>query len=173
MLLLSLDLSAQEVSKYEVRFGVGRTILGTGDIRTTTFENEFNYKLNSFFTTAISISYGKGDEQVFGSASYIQGNFNLFISPFKNTKAFDFRVGSGITYYVVSDIRAEYVGCGNGFCIGHNYTYERRDSFGYNVITEVSYSINNRFSLGLKLYTQPYFIGDINSGLILKSGIKI
>ncbi|WPP47976.1 hypothetical protein [Catalinimonas niigatensis] len=164
---------AQIDSRADVRFGVARTILGTGDIITTTFETELNYKINSYFTTAFSINYGIGDEQTFGTASYIQGNTNVFMSPFRNTKLLDFRIGGGLSYYIVTDVIAQNVGCGSFGCIAGEYDYARRREFGYNVITEIAYQIDEKFLLGLKLYTQPYFNGDINSGLMVKFGVKI
>jgi len=176
LMVLFITLSsayAQIDSRADIRLGVARTILGTGDIRTTTFETEFNYKINSFFATAISLNYGMGDEQTFGTASYVQGNTNVFISPFRNTRVLDFRIGGGLSYYIVSDITAQNVGCGPFGCIANEYDYVRRREFGYNIITEVAYQLDEKFLLGLKLYTQPYFNGDINSGLMVKFGFKI
>jgi hypothetical protein len=104
-----------------------------------------------------------GDEQTFGTALYIQGNTNVFISPFRNTRVFDFRIGGGLSYYLVSDITAQSTSCGPDGCFVDEYVYERRREFGYNVITEVVFQLDEKFLLGLKLYTQPYFNGDINS----------
>lgn len=164
---------AQIYSKADIRIGVARTILGTGDIRTTTFETELNYKINSFFTTAVSLNYGIGDDQTIGTASYIQGNTNIFISPFRNTRVFDFRLGGGLSYYLVSDITAQSTSCGPNGCFVDEYVYDRRRELGYNIITEFVYRINESYLVGFKLYTQPYFNGDINSGLMIKFGIKI
>ncbi|MFA0963447.1 hypothetical protein AB9P05_16705 [Roseivirga sp. BDSF3-8] len=176
LMVLSMALPnayAQIDSRTDIRFGVARTILGTGDISTTTFETELNYKINSFFTTAISLNYGIGDDQTTGTASYAQGNTNLFISPFGNTRVIDFRVGGGLSYYVVSDITTQSTSCGPNGCFVDEYNYDRRREFGFNIITELAYQLNESYLIGLKLYTQPYLNGDINSGLMVKFGVKI
>jgi len=41
------------------------------------------------------------------------------------------------------------------------------------MIIENTFSISNELLLGIKLYSQPYFNGDINSGFLLKLGVKL
>ena len=175
LLLFSIPLFAQEENRnFDIRFGVGRTILGSGDMITLTFENELNYKINPYFTTALSLNYGRSNYGVFETASYVQGNLNLYLSPFKNTKRNDFRVGTGISLYQVSDaylVSASYDSRGN--LIEADYDFDERSSYGYSIILEDTYTIKTRFLIGLKLFTQPYFNGDINSGLLLKAGVKL
>jgi len=96
--------SQVKLEKLDVRFGAGTSLLGSGDFLTAMFENEVNYKLNYLFTISPNISYGKSDFGVALSASFIQFNLNFFISPFKNNKKNDFRVGGGISRYSVSDV---------------------------------------------------------------------
>lgn len=141
---------------------------------TTTFENELNYKFNQYFSTALSVNYGRSNDGVFVTASYTQGNLNLFISPFKNTRTNDFRIGTGVSFYNVSDAYLQSAQYGvNGELVNADYVFDVRSSFGYNIILENTYTIRNKFLIGLKLFTQPYFIGDINSGILIKAGLKI
>ena len=86
-LLLSVQLLAQEPNRnFDIRFGAGLSLLGTGDMRGTMFENEINYKVNQYIATALSVGYGKSNDGVYETASFIQGNINAYISPFKNSR---------------------------------------------------------------------------------------
>ena len=174
-LLFSIPLYAQEErSKFDLRFGIGNSLLGSGDIITTTLENEVNYKLNRYFTTAFSLNFGRSSYDALNTASYTQGNLNIYLSPFKNSRRNDFRIGAGLSYYKVSDALiqlANYDRQGN--LVQANYLLEVRDSFGGNIILEDTHTIKERFLVGLKLFIQPYLNGDINSGVLLKIGVKL
>ncbi|WP_017733506.1 hypothetical protein [Nafulsella turpanensis] len=173
--LLSVQLFAQEVDKpFDLRFGLGTSLLGSGDILTITLENELNYKLTKYFTTGLSLNYGRSNNGVYGTTSYIQGNLNVFISPFKNTRKNDFRIGTGVSLYNVSDTHLLYRWFdSSGELVEINYDVDVRKSYGYNIILEDTYSINSKLLLGLRLFTQPYLNGDINSGVLLKFGVKL
>lgn len=175
LLLFSTPLLAQdETENLDIRLGVGSTILGTGDMTTIAFENELNYIISSYFTTALSVRYGRSNKGVYETASYIQGNLNVFLSPFKNTGRNDFRVGTGLSFMNVSDARllsASYNARGEATEI--EYGFSQRNSYGYTVILEDTYTIKSKYLLGLKIFTQPFFNGDINSGMLLKIGLKI
>lgn len=132
-LLFSIRLFAQEENKnLDIRFGVGSSILGSGDMVTITFENELNYKINQYFTTALSVSYGRSNTGVYETASYIQGNLNVYVSPLKNTKRNDFRIGTGLSLYNVSDTKllsARYDARGD--LIEAYYDFDVRNAYGY------------------------------------------
>lgn len=174
-ILFSIPLLAQEdIKDLDIRFGVGKTILGSGDMLTLAFENEINYRVNPYFTTALSVGYGRSNLGVFETASYVQGNLNGFVSPFKNTRRNDFRIGGGLSWYNVSDyawLGASY-GPG-GEILEEEYEFDIRSSYGYSFILENTFALSDKYLLGLKLFTQPYFNGDINSGLFLKFGVKL
>lgn len=174
-LLFSMPLFAQDETKnFDVRFGVGRTILGTGDWRTITLENELNYSINSYFTTALSANYGRSNRGIYGTASYIQGSLNIFLSPFKNTKRNDFRIGTGVSLLNVSNVRVlSSRSNAKGEEIDIEYGFSERSSFGYNIVLEDTYTVKSKYLLGLKVFTQSFFSGDINSGVLLKIGAKI
>ncbi len=111
---------------------------------------------------------------VFETASYLQGNLNLFISPFKNTRRNDSRVGTGVSFYNVSDARLlSSRHDASGDLIEAEYGFDERNSYGYNIILEDTYSFTNKFLVGFKLFSQSYFNGDINSGILLKFGVRI
>lgn len=174
LIAFSLPVIGQEkTGNLDFRLGAGISLLGSGDMVTFNYENEMNYKLNQYFTSTASINLGRSNYGVSETASFVQGNFNIFLSPFKNNKRFDFRVGTGLTYYNISDAYESSQLWENGVLVDIDYEFDKRKSFGYNIIIENSYSLTNRFLIGLKLFTQPYFNGDINSGLLLKLGLKI
>ena len=84
-------LAQDETENLDIRLGVGSTILGTGDMTTIAFENELNYRISSYFTTALSAGYGRSNDGIYETASYLLGNLNVFPSPYKNIGRNDFR----------------------------------------------------------------------------------
>lgn len=172
--LISLTGNAQDFkSRIDLRLGIGTSLLGTGDMQTIMLENEVNMKLNSYFTFGGELGFGKSDYGVFEHASFIQLNANIFLSPFKNKGRNDFRIGTGPSWYSVSDAYRSSAHYQNGQPVDEDYKFDTRSSIGFNVIIENSYSITERYLLGLKLFTQPYQNGDINTGILLKFGIKL
>jgi hypothetical protein len=172
-ILLSMYANAQnEEKRFDFRFGAGPSLLGTGDMRTIMFENELNYSINQYFTTSISVGNGWSDSGVYETASFFQGNLNLFVSLFKNNKNNDFRIGTGLSFMNISDVYVESIEWVEGKGLVETFKFDRRNSFGVNFIIEDSYSLSDIFFLGIKFFTQPY-IGDINSGVLLKIGLKI
>lgn len=150
---------AQETPKFDFRVGIGYSILGTGDINVWNYENELNYKINNYFSSSISLNFGTNSDPSYYSASFLQGNINGFISPFKNNKTNDLRVGMGFTNYRISD----------------HYTieeYEYRKDFGYNIIIEDTYNLSDKFLIAVKLFGQFYNEGDQNIGIMFKGGFK-
>lgn len=173
-LLLSLTAKGQEKSeKLDFRIGSGVSLLGSGDMTTFVYENELNYKLNNYLTSAVSINLGRSNYGVYENSAFTQGNLNIFISPFKNNKKSDFRIGTGLSYYSVSDAYATSRSYENGQLVAVVYGIETRNSYGINVIIEKSSMITDKLFWGAKLYSQPYFNGDINTGLTFKLGYKI
>lgn len=173
LLILVSHLKGQErQDKIDIRIGSGISLLGTGDMTTLNIENEVNYKYNRLLSNSVSLQYGRSNSGVWKTASFIQGNLNIFISPFKNDRKNDFRIGTGLGYYMISDAYLESAEYSNGQLVDEDYKFEIRNSFGINFILENTYSITDRFLIGLKLFTQPYFNGDINTGGLLKLGVR-
>jgi hypothetical protein len=99
---------------------------------------------------------------------------NMFYSPFKNNLGNDFRLGAGLSYYSVDE------GIGstapndpervtNVTLLGHN----KRKAMGINLIVENTVALTPRLLFGIKVFSQPYFNGDINSGVMLKLGLRL
>ena len=174
LICFTQQISAQEKQdKYDLRFGVGLSLLGTGDMRTINFENEFNNKFNPHFSNSISLNFGRSNWGVGETASFIQGNLNIYWSPFKNNKRNDFRLGTGVSFFNISDAYMSFESYNGTQLIDKDYVFDNRYSVGVNMIIENTYSINDRFILGLKLFAQPYISSDINSGAMLKFGLKL
>lgn len=171
---MATQLSAQDnQKKFDVKFGVGTSFLGSGDMTTINFENELNYKFSQYFSTSFTLNYGKSISGVYETSSYIQENLNIFISPFKNSRKNDFRVGTGFSIMNISDTFVYQEEYGSGTEPSITYNFDKRNSLGFNIIIENTYSINDKFLIGLKLFSQPYTNGDINSGILLKCGLKL
>ena len=172
--LISIAGNAQDVkSRMDLRFGIGTSSLGKGDMRTIMFENEVNMKLNNYFTLSGGIGYAKSDYGVFEQASFVQLNTNIYISPFKNSRRNDFRIGTGPSWYSISDVYRSSARYLNGQLVDEEYEFDTRNSIGFNVIIENCYLVAEKYLLGLKLFGQSYQNGDGNSGILLKLGIKI
>lgn len=174
LIAFSLPVIGQEKSgKLDLRLGAGISFLASGDMRTFNYENEINYKLNQYLTSSVSINLGRSNYGALETASFTQGNLNFYFSPFKNNRRFDCRIGTGLTYYGISDAYQTSVKYENGVLVDLDYSFDKRNSLGCNIIIENSYLLTNRVLIGLKLFSQPYLNGDINSGLLLKLGLKI
>ena len=173
LIAFSLPVMGQKkTGNLDFRLGAGGSLLGTGDMMAFNYENEINYKLSRYFTWSTSINLGRSNYGVSETASFVQGNLNIFLSPFKNNRRFDFRIGTGLTYYNISDSYASSQRWEEGVLV-YQHEFDKRNSFGCNIMIENSYSLTNRLFIGLKLFTQPYFNGDINSGIFLKLGFKL
>ncbi len=165
--------SQQPVSKIDLRLGTGTSFLGTGDLQTIMLENELNIKLNQYFTLSEGISFGKSDDGIKQQASFFQFNSNVYFSPFKNGNKNDLRIGTGLSLHAIQDLRQSFAVYKNQELVYSEYTFEKWNTIGLNLIIEHAYTLNDKIIIGLKLFTQPYFNGDINSGILLKVGHKI
>ena len=172
-ILSTYHLTAQEGnSEFDIRFGTGLSLLGSGDMTTLNFENELNYKFNKYFTSSFSVNYGRSNTEVSRTASFIQGNINIFLSPFTNNGKNDFRMGSGFSLMNISESYPLEPRCGVGLEDASTHFYEVRNPYGFNIILENTYAVSNKFLVGVKLFSQVYS-GDINSGVLLKFGVKL
>ena len=172
LLFVSIQLFSQEKpSRFDLRIGSGVSFMGSGDVYSVGFENEFNYKLNDYFTSSASIGYTLGILKYVSTRHSISGNLNMFLSPFKNVKKNDFRIGLGLSYMSQTD----------GETIVHwyegtPYTYYEIErfmtkGFGMNIILENTYAIKDKYLVGFKLFTQLYEFQN-HSGAYLKFGIR-
>ncbi|HAA10626.1 MAG TPA: hypothetical protein DCE41_02585 [Cytophagales bacterium] len=183
-ILLSLGLSvallgsvrAQEVeskpSNLDFRTGTGISLLGTSSMVMLTVENELNYRITPHFTASLSGGVARSVWGYSESASYFQGNANVFVSPFRNTRYLDFRLGSGLSYIDVTEV-ANGLLDQRGNWITFQNEPSQRQSLGINFVVEYSLNIGERYLIGTKIYTQQYTQGDANTGLMLRAGFRI
>jgi len=171
--LLSLSLFSQEkLSKFDIRIGTGSSFGGSGDFIFKTFENELNYRINNYFTMSPSFGFAKSDYGVYNLGSYLHGDMNFFVSPFKNNKFNDFRIGLGASFLEYS-YSYEYsrTTLSNGEEYSRYWFVTEKD-FGLNLIFENTVRITPRLLVGLKAFTQMY-MNNINSGVLVKVGYTL
>ena len=172
--LLLVSFSSLFSQKFDVRFGMGPSFLGNGDMRSIMFENELNYFVNDYVSANASLAYGKSDNGVWLSASFIQANANLFLSPFKHTKKHDLRIGGGLSLNRISDTRITLVRYDiNTGELLEEYEFGIRESAGLNLIAEYTFSISERFLVGIKALGQLYEDADSNEGILFKTGLRL
>ncbi|HBB92983.1 MAG: hypothetical protein A2X22_01245 [Bacteroidetes bacterium GWF2_49_14] len=159
-------LSAQDrKSGFDMKFGTGFGFMGSGDMRTLSFENELNYKINRYFTAAASIGIGKSDRGVMDHADYLMGSANLFVSPFRNDKGNNFRIGGGASFFNHTNVYHNW-----DLQNGTVYEMYRRKTTGFNVILEDEQRIGSTLLIGLKLFLTG---GVKQGGIIFGSMVKV
>jgi len=160
--------------KFDFRFGTGITILGTGDYKCLTFENELNYKFSRYFASSAAFYMGRNFTRSLntnGSVSFFEGNLNLFVSPFRNNRLNDFRIGAGLSIYNVSDtylFNSYY--CEWATC--QQYSVDKYTVLGGQFILEDVIHLSPRFFIGAKVYLQLYEDFHINNGAMIKFGVS-
>jgi len=95
--LLNVFAFAQEKSTLDFKLGVGRAVLGSGDYWLYRFEGELTKKWNKLISSSVAINVGIGyDNQIFlRHANSFHADLNVFISPFGNQRANNFKIGTG------------------------------------------------------------------------------
>lgn len=154
-----------------LQLGLGASFLGTGDFYTGLFEAEVGYKLNPYISSAFGLNSALGyrGNEIKERVTYQQGNANVFISPFRNDKRVNFKLGSGVSVNFVQEKRINWLSSNTN----NMFYYESRIAVGLNMIVESSIAINENMFIGLKGFIQPYINGDINSGILVKIGTTI
>lgn len=162
---------SQTAPRHEFRLGLGPSLLGTGDMRCLAIENEYNYRLNSYFKIGAALQSGNSENGAFIHSNFRQAGIHLYLSPFKNTGEGDFRMGTGLNYYRVYNVYASSTTFVNGVIVDETIVRESEKSAGVTIQMEYSRMVTSVLSLGLKAYSNPYFNGDIQSGILLRAGI--
>lgn len=169
-----LNMTAQErTQKFDFKIGSGLGFMGSGDLTALCFENELNYKLNNYFSTSISLGIGRSVEFKDNHNDYLQGSLNLFISPFRNDKRNNFKLGLGYTRIneAVTYLSSSYY-YPNTYL--NEFEYSGTSINGFNMIIENEYKITSRFLIGCKLFvTGGIEEGGIVSGGMIKLGIVL
>ena len=173
-LLITFRLFAQdEPQKFDVKFGIGSTFIGSGDRLALSCENELNYKITRYFSSSFSLGYGRSNNGIYSTVSYFQGDLSIYVSPFSNVHKNDFKIGTGLSLLNISNYYRSLVIYENNILVRSEYRADLKNTIGLNLILEDNYLINDKFSIGLKLFIHPYSDSNINSGLLLKLGMKI
>ena len=188
ILLNSLQLFSQnEVKKLNYLFGVGIYKFNIYQDCLYSFENEINLRINDYFSSSFSLNYGKSfsNKEVdrIKKETNLNCNINFFISPFKNTKKNNFRIGTGVTYTNWTRIYSSgtvfyHIQYENGEFIPvarFIYNLQEIKTIGLNFIIEDTYLIKDKFLIGFKAYNQFLKFDDdyISIGLLLKIGVLI
>ncbi len=166
-------IAQQDYAKWDVQLGAGFSLLGTGDVWTLAFENELNYKLNPYFTLGTSVGFAKGTFWDTEGTAYVQGNLNVFYSPFRNNHRHNFRVGTGVSLIDVDHTWLSFYASDGGTRTIEQYSFEEYTVFGINILLDYSVAINDKLLLGAKAFAQPYQDGHINSGIMLRIGTRL
>jgi hypothetical protein len=151
LLLLSSSAFAQDKpSTVDLKFGVGITFINHKIIR---FENELTKKWNPFFSSSISMNFGFGGGSMKESLTVINGDINVFFSPFKNHKKHNFKVGTGLSFIYLSETREN----GKpGFFADPYFAVSVRSGLGFNAIIDHEIAIGKRYLIGGRIIFQPY-----------------
>ena len=185
-LISTANLSAQQDStvnllvkqdysnKFDLKIGSGLGFITWGDLLAVCFENEFNYKINKYFTVAVSFgigrSIGTGRGEWKDHSDYLQGSVNAFVSPFRNNRRNNFRIGGGYTY--INETTA-YMSSASYYppdetAYDITYAYDQNSSHCFNVIIEDEFKITPRILIGGKLF----LTGNIDSAVLWGGMIK-
>lgn len=168
---LVTGLFAQERnSGFDVKFGAGFGFMGSGDMLTCSFENELNFTINKYLTAAASFGYGKGESGVHSHTAYTMGSANIFISPFRNNKRNNFRIGGGASIFTHTNVYLKTFDEHGGEIYG---LYRDRTT-GFNVILEDQQRIGSHLMIGAKLFlTGGVAQGGIVSGAMITAGVML
>jgi hypothetical protein len=171
--IMSSLIAQEKTSKLDFKIGSGLGFMGSGDLTALCFENELNYKLNNYLSTSISLGIGRSVEFIENHNDYLQGSLNLFISPFRNDKRNNFKIGLGYTRIneTVTYLSGSHYYQGT---LMDKFEYSGSSINGFNMIVENEYKITSRFLVGGKLFmTGSIDTGGIVSGGMIKLGIVL
>lgn len=156
--------------KVDIRLGAGMTYIDKNS-SIPTFEVETNRKLTPYFAVGASIAFGRDAADKFNMTSFEKVQLNLFVSPFKNNRRNDFRIGAGIGYFDIAGYQA--IGMLFDPKETKHYSY-KNSSFGFNFSAENSYMLTDRFFIGIKAFVEPYLKETVNTnyGAMLRLGVK-
>lgn len=146
-------------------FGFGKSISNKGNMHFALLHNELSLKINRSFSTSLDIQIARSYRGILDRSEYLQGNWNIMVSPFKNEKKIFFKVGSGIFYnhtwnYFDPTIYPDY--------------NKKVDIFRLSLFLEDEFKISNKMVLALRLFTYPKFsTNETISGALIKVGFRL
>jgi hypothetical protein len=140
-------------NKFDLKIGVGIGFITWGDLLGVCFENELNYKINKYFTAAASFGIGRNIANSHDASEdhndYLQGSVNIFVSPFRNNRRNNFKIGAGYTFIHQTTAYAWYTNLVDNYKL---YTKDKRFDHCFNVIIEDEFKITPRLMIGAKLF---------------------
>lgn len=170
-LLPVFNISAQEYSnKFEFKIGTGIVLIEKGTYNSS-FENEISYKFTKFLAASMAINTGRSIDSSIEHNDYLQGGLNFFVSPWKNIKRNNFKLGIGYALMNKSKTKQSYIF--NESEYKKVYIYSSNVVNGINFILENDYKINSLFTVGGKVYLGMFERSDLNYGAMLRFGISL
>jgi hypothetical protein len=141
----------------DIRFGVG--MVRMQDIRLYRFENELTKKWNRFLSSSLSLNFAVGGGETIKSLTALNGDINVFVSPFGNQKKHNFKLGTGISYMYIQETESYYRGelfpllrPGEPIEV---LTDNIRRGVELNFIIDYEISIGKRYLIGTRAIMQP------------------
>ncbi len=164
-----------EMRKFDFKIGAGPLFGGIFNNTLLSLDNELTYKMNNYFNASAFVTLSRGgvtnnEELVLGSgpSSSFLGGLNVTLSPFKNNKVNNFKIGTGIVWFSVSNTYLSYDDLRT-----KRYEYFVTDykSAGFNLVIEDEYRIFDRYLIGAKLYLNGDKYGAYAYGALLRFGV--
>ncbi len=173
LLFFITKISAQDyANKLSYTLGTGLGLMGDGDLAAFSVENGLTYKLNKYLSSSVSFGIGRSYNNTTANNNYLAGSVNLYISPFRNDKRNNFKIGGGYSYINTSSAYIGAIYYVPDYEV--KYAYDDNSYNAFNIIIEDEYWINSRFLVGLKLYTTGNMsFGGIISGGLIKFGVSL
>lgn len=174
-IFLVMNLMAQDKNyrnKYE--FGVGVSLMGTGDITTISLVNEFDHLVSKRFELSINLGFGKGlprtDYLPLFSSSLFQLNFNGLFLPLVKGR-YKLKVGTGVSLINLNQVGTS-IGHRepNGVYVVDEYSIQKYTTLGYNLLIENEIVLFNNISGSILLFGQFYRNNNTNAGGSFKIG---
>jgi len=177
-------ISQDAISKFDVRVGVGLTSNNSLSAPHV-LQSEVNYRFNNYIAVTGGLNFGKKLDGTF-LESFRQWNLNAFLSPLKNNKRHDIRIGGGLSSmnHTIIDvdrivlvtatppIESDNLFSEEGISLGVNTNSEARQ-IGTNAIIEYTFRINDKFSIGASHQYQSFSDEWYRTATMVKIGIAL
>lgn len=156
--------------KFILKFGTGLSSFWSNELNVFTYENELEYRFSNYFSTSLLADFGKNKA---GTISFAQIAIDIFCSPFGNYKKNNIKFGFGVVRTFESEFKLYPVKIDNQVI---NYLYRKIDN-NYivgNVILQYSYSITDKFELGVEYCNNlDRFLDGYHTRLLINIGLKL
>lgn len=160
--ILTISALSSQNSKFSYHLNTGWGFLGDGDLPALSLENELTYNIDHYFSTSVILGIGRNLVTEHAQSDYLLGSLDLYISPFKNNRRNNFKLGGGYSYIDISNtyVIVRYYDNGTKYDF---YDYYTNRQHAFNITVEDEFKINSRYMVGIK----AYIIGNKDQGGIL------